>query len=41
MPAKSMFSVLPISALGALWALLYVQTGNLVVPIAVHAMWNA
>ena len=33
--------LLPISALGALWALLYVQTGNLVVPIAVHAMWNA
>lgn len=31
---------LPLSILGLVWALLYVLSGNLVVPILVHAMWN-
>lgn len=33
--------LLPLSVLGFVWALLYVFSGNLVVPIVVHAMWNS
>ena len=34
-------SVLPLTFLGGLWAMLYLKSRNLLVPIAVHAMWNA
>ena len=37
----SLKGLLPLSALGLVWALLYVFSGNLVVPIVVHAMWNS
>ena len=30
-----------LSALGLLWGWLYVRSGNLVVPILVHALWNS
>ena len=33
-------TLLPLSALGALWAQLYIHCNNLLVPIAMHAMWN-
>lgn len=32
--------VLPLAAMGWFWAVLYVQTGNLLVPVAIHALWN-
>lgn len=31
---------LPLTILGFVWSLLYVASGNLVVPMLVHAMWN-
>ena len=34
-------TLLPLSALGLLWGWLYVRSGNLVVPILVHALWNS
>jgi membrane protease YdiL (CAAX protease family) len=34
-------SALPLSALGLAWALLYVLSRNLWVPVLVHAMWNS
>ena len=33
-------ALLPLSALGLLWGLLYVASGNLVVSACVHALWN-
>ena len=33
--------VLPLSVTGLFWGILYVSSGNLFVPIAVHALWNA
>lgn len=36
----SLPALLPLTALGILWGGLYRASGNLVVPIAVHAMWN-
>ena len=33
-------AALPLAVLGAVWAQLYVASGNLVVPIAIHALWN-
>jgi membrane protease YdiL (CAAX protease family) len=32
---------LPLSVTGAFWGALYVQSGNLLVPVLVHALWNA
>ena len=32
---------LPLFGLGAAWAGLYLASGNLAVPVAVHALWNA
>ena len=32
---------LPLAVLGVLWALLYLMSGNLLVPILIHAMWNS
>jgi len=37
----SLKGLLPLSALGLVWALAYVASGNLIVPIVIHAMWNA
>jgi len=34
-------TMLPLSALGWLWSALYLRSGNLLVPILVHALWNA
>ena len=38
---NSVNGLLPLSALGLLWAILYVLSGNLVVPIVIHCMWNS
>ena len=37
----SLQTVLPLSCLGLLWALLYVRSCNLIVCIIIHAMWNS
>lgn len=37
----SIEAFLPLWALGAAWAGVYVQSGSLFVPIAIHAMWNS
>lgn len=34
-------SLLPLSVLGLLWGVLYIRSGNLLVPILVHALWNS
>ena len=33
--------VLPLSVTGFFWAVLYVNSGNLLVPVLIHALWNA
>jgi len=33
--------LLPLSVTGAFWAVMYVHSGNLLVPILIHALWNA
>lgn len=33
--------VLPLSMLGFIWAVLYAKSGNLIVTILIHAMWNS
>ena len=33
--------VLPLAVTGCTWAALYIHSGNLLVPILVHALWNA
>ena len=33
--------LLPLSALGMVWGVAYVCSGNLVVPIVIHALWNS
>jgi len=33
--------VLPLSVTGFFWGLMYVHSGNLIVPILIHALWNA
>lgn len=33
--------VLPLSVTGWFWAVMYVNSGNLLVPILIHALWNA
>lgn len=33
--------VLPLAVTGAFWGVLYVASGNLLVPVLVHALWNA
>ncbi len=33
--------VLPLSAMGYVWAVLYTGSKNLLVPVAIHALWNA
>ena len=38
---QSLRGLLPLSALGLIWGMLYVASGNLLVPILVHAMWNS
>ena len=30
-----------LAALGATWSYLYLASGNLLVPVAIHALWNA
>lgn len=37
----SLKGLLPLSALGLLWGILYVSSGNLLVPILIHALWNS
>ena len=32
---------LPLSVTGFFWGVLYVHSGNLLVPVLVHALWNA
>lgn len=36
----SVQTLLPLWALGVAWAWVYVQSGTLAAPIAIHAMWN-
>ena len=38
---QALGSLLPLSALGLLWGLLYVASANLLVPVLVHALWNS
>ena len=38
---NSLVALLPLSMLGLLWGWLYLLSGNLLVTILVHAMWNA
>ena len=33
--------VLPLSVTGLMWGILYVNSGNLLVPVLIHALWNA
>lgn len=33
-------ALLPLTALGLLWGGLYVRSGNLLVVVFIHAMWN-
>ena len=33
--------LLPLAVTGYFWGVLYVTSGNLLVPILVHALWNA
>ena len=33
--------LLPLSVTGAFWAVMYINSGNLLVPIMIHALWNA
>ena len=33
--------LLPLSVTGFFWGVLYVYSGNLLVPILIHALWNA
>lgn len=37
----SMSGMIPLTTLGYLWAVLYLLSGNLLVPILIHAMWNS
>ena len=37
----SLTAALPLAALGATWSYLYLASGNLLVPVAIHAAWNA
>ena len=32
--------LLPLSVTGFVWGVLYVGSGNLLVPILIHALWN-
>ncbi|CAM9692173.1 unnamed protein product, partial [Phaeothamnion confervicola] len=34
-------SMLPLTALGLVWSLLYMLSGNLVVTVIIHALWNS
>lgn len=34
-------AAIPLTVLGWLWAILYVKSGNLWTPIAIHALWNS
>mmetsp|Transcript_49411 Transcript_49411/g.122798 ORF Transcript_49411/g.122798 Transcript_49411/m.122798 type:complete len:365 (+) Transcript_49411:46-1140(+) len=38
---NSVTGFLPLAVLGLIWALVYMGSGNLVVPIMIHAMWNS
>jgi len=38
---QALASVLPLAALGSFWALLYVLSRNLAVPVLIHALWNS
>lgn len=33
-------SIIPLTALGILWAFIYVKSGNLIVTMVIHALWN-
>ncbi|CAN0467555.1 unnamed protein product [Hapterophycus canaliculatus] len=33
--------MLPLSVLGLVWSLLYLYSGNLLVTVLIHAMWNS
>jgi uncharacterized protein len=37
----SLSGMIPLTMLGFLWAVLYLMSGNLLVSIAIHAMWNS
>lgn len=37
----SMSGMIPLTTLGYLWAVLYLLSGNLLVPILIHGMWNS
>lgn len=34
-------AMLPLSVLGLVWSLLYLYSGNLLVTVLIHAMWNS
>ena len=38
---QALDSLLPLTALGTIWALLYRLSSNMTVTIAIHAMWNS
>lgn len=38
---QALHSLLPLTALGAVWALLYRLSSNMVVTIIIHSMWNS
>ena len=38
---QALDSLLPLTALGTVWALLYRLSSNMTVTIAIHAMWNS
>ncbi len=33
--------LLPLSLTGIFWGILYINSANLLVPVLIHAMWNA
>lgn len=37
----SLSGMLPLGTLGYLWAVIYIMSGNLMVPMVIHAMWNS
>ena len=39
-PCVQVGLLLPLSVTGFVWGVLYVGSGNLLVPILIHALWN-
>ena len=40
LPPDQVGLLLPLSVTGFVWGVLYVGSGNLLVPILIHALWN-